>query len=478
MFTYDGDQFLAYSDYILIPGYFAIVLIIAFLARNASLRGSPLRKYFIPGLLVKIVGGLGVGVVYGFYYGSGDTFYYWRDSLTFNLSLREGFDIFFRLLMLPANTITFATYDYTKWLAFFHDSGGWMADKIYGIISIFSFHSYFAMSILISALSFTGVWALYVTFADMYPQLKKQFAFCILFIPSVFFWGSGVLKDSITFGCLGWVTASSYNIFFKRRKLFSSVLMLVITGYIALKVKPYIIISFLPALLFWTFLTYRSKIQNQFLRVISGPAIALISLAFAFLLIRQLGDEFTQFSLQNVMTTAQTYQQWHSFLAANDNASGYSLGIVSGSWQSVLRAFPLAVNVTLFRPYLWEAHSAIMLLAAVENVFILGFTLYILWKNGVRRVFRSIRKNPTVFFCFFFSILFAFSVGFTAYNFGALVRYKIPCIPFYLVALVILNYITAEGRKKLALEKDNRRPVFRLRSKRMQESGPVGGELL
>ena len=473
MFTTEGIQFLTYSDFFLLPAYFGLILIIALLARNATLRGSPLRKYFLPGLLVKLIGGLGVMLVYGFYYKSGDTFYYYRDSQTFNFSLREGFDLYFTLLRLPAGIITPATYDYTRWLAFFHEPSGWMADKVYGIISIFSFHSYPIMSIVISALAFTGVWSLYVTFVDMYPNLYKQFAFCILFVPSVFFWGSGVLKDSITFGCLGWVTSSSYNIFFRRRKIFSSILMLVFTGYLALKVKPYIIMSFLPALLFWTFLSYRSKIQNQFLRVISGPAIVMISVVFGFLLIKQLGDEFSQFSLENVMTTAQTYQQWHSFLANNDNASGYSLGNVSGTWQSVLRAFPLAVNVTLFRPYLWEAHSAIMLLSAMENVFILGFTLYILWKNGVRRVFRAIRKNPTVFFCFFFAILFAFCVGFTAYNFGALVRYKIPCIPFYLVALVILNHITAEERKKFALEKLHRRPVFRLGSKETRELEPV-----
>jgi hypothetical protein len=38
-----------------------------------------------------------------------------------------------------------------------------------------------------------------------------------------------------------------------------------------------------------------------------------------------------------------------------------------------------------------------------------------------------------------FSIIFAFSVGFTSYNFGTLVRYKIPLMPFYYIALFILS---------------------------------------
>jgi hypothetical protein len=35
-------------------------------------------------------------------------------------------------------------------------------------------------------------------------------------------------------------------------------------------------------------------------------------------------------------------------------------------------------------------------------------------------------------------VFFAFSVGLTTSNFGALVRYKIPAVPFYLSAILIL----------------------------------------
>ena len=44
-----------------------------------------------------------------------------------------------------------------------------------------------------------------------------------------------------------------------------------------------------------------------------------------------------------------------------------------------------------------------------------------------------------------------FSVGFTSYNFGALVRYKIPCLPFYaLVLAVIYDKIKREQLLKAA----------------------------
>jgi hypothetical protein len=38
-----------------------------------------------------------------------------------------------------------------------------------------------------------------------------------------------------------------------------------------------------------------------------------------------------------------------------------------------------------------------------------------------------------------FAIIFAFSVGFTSYNFGSLSRYRIPLLPFYVGAILILR---------------------------------------
>ena len=42
-------------------------------------------------------------------------------------------------------------------------------------------------------------------------------------------------------------------------------------------------------------------------------------------------------------------------------------------------------------------------------------------------------------FSFVFAIFFAFGVGLSTSNFGALVRYKIPCIPFYLSSLWLVS---------------------------------------
>ena len=51
---------------------------------------------------------------------------------------------------------------------------------------------------------------------------------------------------------------------------------------------------------------------------------------------------------------------------------------------------------------------------------------------------RIIANHPLILYCVFFSIMFAFMIGVTTSNFGALVRFKIPLIPLYMGSMVVL----------------------------------------
>jgi len=257
---------------------------------------------------------------------------------------------------------------------------------------------------------------------------------------------------TVTFSCVGWMTYSTYNLFFARRKLILNGFILLLSTYVCLRLKAYIVFSMLPALIFWVFLHYRTKLNSKFLRGAMGPVAILAGAAFGFLIIRQLGSQYKNYSLEGAVKTAETFQQFHGFLAEHEQASGYDLGATDGSYTSILLKLPVAANVTLFRPYLWEVRNPVMLLSALESTIMMLFAIRIFWKTGIRHTFRSLAKNPTAFFCIFFSIFFAFCVGFSAYNFGALVRYKIPCIPFFISGLLILNMQTqvdtAQRKKK------------------------------
>ena len=64
---------------------------------------------------------------------------------------------------------------------------------------------------------------------------------------------------------------------------------------------------------------------------------------------------------------------------------------------------------------------------------------------------QRILADETLQFCLIFTLIFAFAVGISTSNFGSLVRYKIPCMPFYTAFLIILFY---PPKQELVLRKE------------------------
>lgn len=79
-----------------------------------------------------------------------------------------------------------------------------------------------------------------------------------------------------------------------------------------------------------------------------------------------------------------------------------------------------------------------MVLSALEALAFIFLTYQAFKKIGFGTTFKMIFTDPVTLFCFIYSILFAGFVGITTPNFGALVRYKIPCLAFYLMMLFII----------------------------------------
>ncbi|MBK9533026.1 MAG: hypothetical protein IPO42_14760 [Chitinophagaceae bacterium] len=138
---------------------------------------------------------------------------------------------------------------------------------------------------------------------------------------------------------------------------------------------------------------------------------------------------------------AQNISTYQKAYAEQDNAaSNFSLGVeFDGSTGSLLRIAPAAIVATLYRPFFWESKKLSTLLSSVESLFIMMFTLFVLYKAGPLNFLRSIMRDPVILYCLLFALLFALFVGATTANFGTLVRYKIPCLPFYIIALYLIH---------------------------------------
>ena len=81
-----------------------------------------------------------------------------------------------------------------------------------------------------------------------------------------------------------------------------------------------------------------------------------------------------------------------------------------------------------------------MLFNALEAFLFLFFTLKLLVTLGPGKIWIAINRDPNIQFCLIFTVVFAFAVGISSANFGTLSRYRIPCLPLYGLALVLIYY--------------------------------------
>lgn len=436
-------------DFIVTPLLLIILFVAAFIVRS-FVTDPVTRRYFYPALAVKIIGALALGFLYQFYYSGGDTFNYHTFG---SRIIWEAFtDDFSKGLRLLFNTPGHDPdlYSYHSRILFYHDPQSFFVVRMAAFFDLFTFSTYSATAVLFALFSFVGTWALFLTFYQEFPSLHRWIATATLFIPSVFFWGSGILKDTITLGALGLLTFAIHRLFIQKKVTARVLLVFGLNIYLIYHVKQYILLCYLPAALFWVYSKYFFAIRSLVLKAILVPLFVLVSLASIYVGLTRLSQDGSKYSLQNLARTARITAYDIRYYSGRDAGSGYSLGELDGSFASMLKLAPSGVNVSLFRPYLWEVRNPLMLLSALESAFFLAFTLF-LFLRGPLRFFKAF-SSPHVVFCFVFSITFAFGVGVSTFNFGTLTRYKIPLLPFYLLGLVLIYYLSNKDRNRSVLE--------------------------
>jgi hypothetical protein len=146
---------------------------------------NPLKNYYLPALLFKVASGIALGLLYSFYYNGGDTFLFFEKAKD--------------LLALPVdqylNEIFLTSIPH-------EERSVLPMTKITSLILVLTGKNYWLATLYFSLFSFAGTFYFLIALSTKYPEVRKSAVLAFLFFPSVVFWSSGILKESIVFGIM------------------------------------------------------------------------------------------------------------------------------------------------------------------------------------------------------------------------------------------------------------------------------------
>ncbi len=420
------------KDLVVTPLYIVLLTLLAIWIRP-YVTNKATRRYFLPALWARFAGAIALGLVYQFYYKGGDTFNYWTHGSQWIWAAFLNDPLVAFQLIFGNMELTPEVFAYAEHISFFGDKPSYFIVRIAGFFDLLSFGTYSSTALFFASVSFSGLWMLYSSLQRKYPNLGKQLAFSLLFIPSVVLWGSGILKDSIALTSTAWILWGLLNFFFFKEKKNQSFFVILFFSTIIFNIKLYILLCLIPGVFLWLFLLNISVVRNVVLKILLLPLIAGVFFLGAFFAAFEIGKGDDRYSIDKLSERAWITAYDIRYYTGKNAGSGYELGNQDGTFGTLLKLAPSAINVSLFRPYLWEVKNMFMLGFALESLGVFLLTSYLLLKGRVR----FILKDPFLVFCFFFSLLFSFAVGVSTYNFGTLMRYKMPMMPIYLAAIFV-----------------------------------------
>jgi hypothetical protein len=447
------QNLLHWWEFILTPIYFIILIKIGKWYYDKKNRAAGSKKLFLNGLRVKMIGAILITLVYNLYYQGGDTTGYFNDGRLLNKILLHDPAAAFRMYTISGNIDSWPNElsGVASSLRMASRSSNWLVVKISSLFSMLCFQSMLCTALFFAFFAYLCIWKFYTILSEMYPPVRMQLAIAIIFVPCVIIWGSDISKDTITISAMLMLFCCLHEIFFKKKGIFKNILIIGVAVYLIAIIKAYILLSFALSALLWLTISLGYSFKKIYARILyfifTGALIggvAYLSLSFVN---QQLQASVVDALLEKTVYTGEYIQR----TSDRKEGSSYDIGKPDPTIVGFILIAPKAINVTLFRPYPWESGKVIILFAAMESSIIFLYFIFVVLKNKILFFFIKILRDPFLILCIVFTLIIATFVGISSLNFGTLVRYKIPCIPFFLAALVIISH----NKKKQLIEKSN-----------------------
>lgn len=399
-------------------------------------------KFFLYAWFFKIAACLLYSWMIVYYYGYGDPIGYYQFGNILRNAILDDVGNLSYLFQSGSEFKQIAYYfssdtELFPYFGYYDVEANYLLHKLVALLSFFTFNRFLIISLCFALIGFWGQVFLYKALKKLNVNQETTIAISCLFIPSFLFWSSGLAKEPVAILASGVLFYYIVSLFVKEKLRFKQTLIILLAGYFLFVVKNYIFACLILSLIIWFLYNSIEKLSRRD-RMLKFTFMFLIFIVAAIEVVF-LWNSIQGIMVENVAETISTNLTIYRNVYEHQ-AGGQSLIEVANfdksDAASTLAFIPQGLVNVFFRPWPWEVATPLMALTVLENMFFLF--LFIKTLINTKLFFRGTGLNKQFqVFILTFSLSLALIIGASTFNFGTLVRYRIPFLPFWLFFLLI-----------------------------------------
>ena len=413
-----------------------VALILIFIKKSRFFNFDNIKKLEIYlALLIQFSTGFILYIIYTKIYPlryTSDIFKFYDDSLVlYNLFFENSAD-FFKILIgfnkdkdsiLSNHLLEMNHWDSSYNNSFMNETR--LLIKTNAILNIIGLKSYVFNMISFILIGFTGKLLIIKSVLKEFNLKNSKILFWSIFLlPSLLIWTSGILKEPLIIFSIGLITYFlSHKIKYGSLNLF----LLILGSLIIFKVKFYVFICFLPALI--SFLISKKFIIKPYYTVFSFIAVIIISIGV-------LSKFDSDINPIRVLSKKQ-----HDFIRLADvfeAGSSFNLTPLEPNFYSFLKILPEGILNGFLRPYPNNINKPLQFYPLLENLILYTCLFYFLYKLFKLKIKIKFGFKNALWNCLFFVTMLFIISGIGTPVLGALVRYKVPGLLFLIISINLI----------------------------------------
>ncbi len=373
-------------------------------------RRQPSNALFYSGAMVKLLAGICLGLIYKFYYESGDTLKYFEAAV-----------------VLSEQPIThWFTTKHTAVEAFSGQPRAILFTQITASICLLTGGDYWVVACYFSLVSFLCYWFLFRQINDTLPNIRWPAAVALLYFPSSVFWSSGIMKGTVTNAAIMVLIALTLKTFYQKR-LFHADRLLGLLAFLSLLYIKYYLLAILLPILFYVIIDRWANRHGvtQSYRIFFFIILTVSTMAIA---------PFINPNLRLSKLPEAIHRNQRDVYFLTESRSSIDLRM-EPNWSSLLAHIPVSLLAGMYGPTPLDGGSPWSWIPKVENTLLIFFSGWSMWLLFKQRRFEPdiLLLSALAYVCIICAIL-----PLAAPNYGALSRYKASMTPLLVMAVTIL----------------------------------------